>query len=84
MANIMGDINAIAKDIALETAEQGEKLVKLDENMTKADANAADALNELKETVVYQKKNNRCTYVLVGIILVCLIILGVVLGTQSS
>ena len=33
MAAIMGDINSIAKDIAIETNNQGEKLLKLDENM---------------------------------------------------
>ena len=48
MAHIMGDINTIAQDIALETANQGEKLAKLDDNMTKADTNAEDALKELK------------------------------------
>jgi len=30
IANIMNDINSIAKDIAIETRQQGEKLEKLD------------------------------------------------------
>lgn len=33
IANIMNDINSIAKDLAIETLEQGEKLARLDENM---------------------------------------------------
>ena len=30
IANIMSDINAIAKDLAIETNQQGEKLQRLD------------------------------------------------------
>lgn len=45
IANIMSNINAIANDIAIETQNQGEKLLKLDENMTDAEKNAADALD---------------------------------------
>ena len=41
----MSDINSMAKDIAVETAAQGEKLEKLDENMADADRNASEALN---------------------------------------
>ena len=47
IANIMSDINSIAKDLALETQKQGEKLERLDENMTKVDENAEEALQEL-------------------------------------
>ena len=47
IANIMNDINSIAKDLAIETQKQGEKLERLDENMTKADDNAEEALQEL-------------------------------------
>lgn len=36
----MSDINAIAKDLAIETKQQGEKLERLDENMNEADRNA--------------------------------------------
>ena len=43
----MSDINSIAKDIAIETQEQGEKLTRLDENMHVADRNANEALEEL-------------------------------------
>ena len=43
----MSNINSIASDIAIETASQGEKLMKLDDNMTKADKNTEDALDEL-------------------------------------
>ena len=43
----MGEINSIAKDLALETNKQGEKLERLDENMTKVDENAEEALAEL-------------------------------------
>ena len=47
IANIMSDINSIARDLAIETQKQGEKLERLDENMTKVDDNAEEALQEL-------------------------------------
>ena len=48
IANIMSNINSIAQDIAIETKNQGEKLLKLDENMAEADKNAQEALDELQ------------------------------------
>ena len=48
IANIMSDINAIAKDLAIETNQQGEKLKRLDQNMADADHNAEEALGQLK------------------------------------
>jgi len=44
IADIMSDINAMAKDLAIETRKQGEKLEKLDDNMAQADNNAVAAL----------------------------------------
>lgn len=43
----MSNINQIANDIAIETKNQGDKLLKLDENMAVAEKNAEDALDEL-------------------------------------
>ena len=40
----MGNINDMAKDLAFETKEQGDKLLKLDKNMEDAEKNADDAL----------------------------------------
>jgi hypothetical protein len=45
----MSNINSIAKDIAVETKTQGEKLHKVDESMTIADKNAEEALEELQQ-----------------------------------
>ena len=47
IASLMQNINDIAKDIAQETANQGEKLVKLDQHMTTANENTEKALDEL-------------------------------------
>ena len=47
IAALMSNINEIAKDIAIETQAQGEKLEKLDENITVADENATKALKQL-------------------------------------
>ena len=83
IANIMSDINDIAKDLAIETQNQGKKLAKIDEDITVADDNAKDALGELKEAEMHQKKSGRCMYFLVSIIMLCLIILGVILATSG-
>ena len=83
IANIMSDINSIAKDLAVETQDQGEKLARLDENMVVADRNASEALEELNQASVYQKKSGKCVYFLVSIIVVCLIIMGIFLSTAS-
>lgn len=45
--SIMQNINFIAKDIALETSKQGEKVKRLDEHMTKAAENTKAGLGEL-------------------------------------
>ena len=44
----MSDLNAISKDIAIETKAQGEKLDIMSDNMTVADKNADAAVEELK------------------------------------
>lgn len=45
----MQNLNGLAKDLALEVDVQGEKLQKLDENMTVADKNAEEAVKNLKD-----------------------------------
>lgn len=40
IASIMQNINSLANDIAIETSQQKEKLVKLDDQMEVADDNA--------------------------------------------
>lgn len=49
----MANLNAIAKDIALETNKQGEKVKRLDEHMTVAADNTKAAVVELKEAEVH-------------------------------
>lgn len=49
----MQDINSIAKDLAIEVNEQGDKLEKLDENVRDADKKAEEALGELKNARKY-------------------------------
>jgi len=49
--------------------------------MAVAEKNAEDALDELQQAQVHNRKTGRCTYILVGIILFCIIILGIILGT---
>ena len=45
----MANLNAIAKDIALETNKQGEKVKRLDEHITTAAENTKAGLGELQE-----------------------------------
>jgi hypothetical protein len=51
--------------------------------MAVADRNASEALGELQQAQVYQKKSGKCMYFLVGIIIICLIIMGIFLATAS-
>ena len=79
IGDIMANINEMAGVIAQETVEQGEKLARLDENMTDADKNVEDGVKELKQAAVHQKKAGRCMYFLVGVIAMCIIVLGIIL-----
>ena len=47
--SIMQNINMIAKDIAMETQTQGEKVKRLDEHITSAAVNTKAGLGELQE-----------------------------------
>ena len=53
IGDIMQNINEMAGAIAKETAEQGEKLQRLDENVTAADENVEGAVKELKEAATH-------------------------------
>ena len=75
IANIMADINAIAKDIAVETRAQGEKLDGLMDNLTTADNNTSSALKELNEAKGHQTKSGKCQYFLISILVLCILIL---------
>lgn len=71
----MADINEIAKDIAVETRGQGEKMVKLDDNMAVAEENTTKALDELKEAAMHAKKSGKCNVLLLSIIVICILVL---------
>ena len=75
IANIMADINAIAKDIAVETRAQGEKLEGLHDNLPTADNNTTAALKELNEAKGHQSKSGKCQYFLISILVLCILIL---------
>ena len=80
IATIMSDINAIANDIAKDTAMQGEKLQDLDSNLIVAEANTEEALHQLNQAKVHQKKGGKCMMFLVGLIFMSVIILGLILA----
>ena len=46
--------------------------------MSKADKNVEDGVKELRQAAVHQKSAGKCMYFLVGIIFICVIILGIV------
>ena len=84
IAAIMGDINELAKDIAKETSIQGENLLKVDESMNEAKDNAEAGLQELQEAQVHSRRTGKCTYFLVGIIMLCLVVLGIFLASSGQ
>ena len=42
--------------------------------------NADKGLDELNKAQAYQRSSGKCTYILVGIILFCLLVLGIILA----
>ena len=79
IADIMQDINSIAKDLAVEVKQGGEKLDQLNDQMADADKKAGDALKELQSAKKYNKKNSRCACCLFWIILIALGVLFIIL-----
>jgi len=79
IADIMQDINSIAKDLAIEVKDGGEKLDKLNDQMADADKKVDDARKELDSAQKYQKKSGKCVCCLVWIIIISLGILALVL-----
>ena len=73
----MQNINHIAKDIAMETQKQGEKVKRLDEHMTNAAENTKGALVELHQAQTHQKKGAKC---LIIILVIAIVIVGIVLA----
>ena len=49
----MANLNGLAKDLAIEVEDQGQKLNKLETNMENANKNTKDAVKELESA----KKN---------------------------
>ena len=74
----MTNINSIAKDIAMETHKQGEKLERLDKNMTTAASNTKEATHELVQAEQHQKKGQKC---LIIILLIALVVVGIVIAS---
>lgn len=49
----MLDINKIAKDIGMESAKQGDNLVRIDQSISQTKANTSDALVEIKKAATH-------------------------------
>ena len=79
IADIMQDINSIAKDLAVEVKDGGEKLDNLNNQMADTEKKVEDAKKELDSAQKFQKKNSRCVCCLVSIIILALGILGIIL-----
>ena len=73
IGDIMANINEMASAIAKETTEQGEKLARIEKNMTAANQNVENGVKELKQSAVHQKKAGNCINFLVGVIFICII-----------
>lgn len=78
IGDIMSNINDMAKDLATETKDQGDKLLKLDSNMGEAEKNADDALIELKSAANHSRKAGRCTKCLIWLILILVLGVGLI------
>lgn len=56
---LMDDINSIAKTLHVNTAEQGQKLVKVVENTDVAHTNAVDGHKNIEKASEHQKSGNK-------------------------
>lgn len=79
IGDIMANINEMARDLAIETSEQGNKLGRLDQNMAEADNNAEEALDQLKKGRKNQKSAGKCMKCLIAIIILALIAVGLII-----
>lgn len=78
IGDIMSNINEMAKDLAIETKVQGDKLLNLDKNMGDAEDNAKDALDQLKSADKNSKKATKCTKCLLIFIILLIIAVGLI------
>ena len=73
---LMNDINTIAGQINTNTKNQGQELVRADQNMTDVVENAEEAQKEIVQAQKYQKSTGKW---LCWLLLIILVALGVVL-----
>lgn len=79
IADIMQDINHIAKDLAVEVRQGGEKLDQLNDQMGDAEKKVDDARKELDSAKKYSKKSSKCACCLVWLIIIALGVLALIL-----
>jgi t-SNARE complex subunit (syntaxin) len=79
IGEIMANLNDMARDLAIETRAQGEKLNKLHENIEVAEKNVDDAHEQLKQAAGHQRRAGKCTKCLVILILLLLISVALII-----
>jgi t-SNARE complex subunit (syntaxin) len=80
---IMGDVRDIAKDFGQEVNMQGDKLVDVDNNMSKVADNTAVATEQLKEANKRSKSNGKCL-ILFAVLVLCAVgaLIAILFGTS--
>ena len=76
LATLMRDINEMTGDIKEQTNIQGDKLVKVDEELGDAAENVEMANEQLEEKVTRERTGNKCLIwcVVVAVIIVIILI----------
>lgn len=79
IGEIMANLNEMARDLAIETKAQGEKLLKLHENVEVAEQNVEEAHEQLKQAATHQRRAGKCTRCLVILIFLLLISVALII-----
>lgn len=81
VAEVMRDINSLTADIKEQTNFQGEKLLKVDEELAGAAENVENANDQLQQKMSRERTGNKCLVwcvVIAILVVVCLIFFGFV------
>ena len=75
----MANINAMAKDLAIETKKQGEKLNTISDNLYEADNQVEQGLDQLVKARDNQRSGSKCQRCLVFLIIIGLVSMGLII-----
>ena len=80
----MTDIKDIAKSLQTNTADQGQKLVKTDQNVEEVKDNAEEAHKEIEEAQGHQTSGAKWMCYILGVVLGVAVILTIIIVVSKK